>query len=122
MIVHSCERAPKCTYVGYRQWAVDREFLCTYEKDSEIKYITVPSSFQTDGMSVPAPLRIMFFKRTRKPHSPSIVHDYCYRTREVPRKEADMLFRELLKWDGMDVIRRNAAYYAVRAFGAKFYN
>lgn len=50
-----------------------------------------------------------------------LVHDINYHG-FLSRKYADLLLREMLEYAGMGKIKRNAVYYAVRAFGGSHYN
>lgn len=58
---------------------------------------------------------------------PSLIHDVLYQAMGLGlmpndsyfRKKTDVLFRQLLKRDGMGFARRWVWYYAVRSFGPK---
>jgi len=78
--------------------------------------ITVPRGFLFDGASVPVGLRWIF------PHggakmAAALVHDYCYRTACVSRKEADKLFHDLMLENGVSKWRAKAMYAGVRSCG-----
>ncbi len=47
----------------------------------------------------------------------SVVHDWMYVTRALPRAEADAAFKAILKASGVGRIKRNIMYAAVRAGG-----
>ena len=84
---------------------------------------TVPKGFATDLASIPriawpiiAPSHASIIK-------PAIVHDWFYReTCDFNRKNTDLIFYHMLINEGVSPIISSAMYYAVRLFGAKFYN
>ncbi len=81
--------------------------------------LKIPIGFIHDGPSIPSRLRgIVFY--THRLLRPSIVHDYLYwhgAKLGWTRKEADRLFLEALKVEGVGRIRRYAMWVAVRAAG-----
>lgn len=89
--------------VNLSQWGLDTE---------------IPSGFMSDGMSVPK-----FFWRWLGPKvapvtvSPSIVHDWLYKTHIVSRKEADKWYRDALIHNGYSKIKAYACYAGLRLCG-----
>lgn len=79
--------------------------------------ITIVAGFITDGASIPESLQFLFPDRTKKPKLPAIIHDYLYAVHLVDKAEADLIFLELLKRDGVSLIKRWAMYLAVVIFG-----
>ena len=81
--------------------------------------LVIPVGFVHNGPSIPDRLRgIVFY--THRLLRPSIVHDYLYRHGAKlgwTRKEADRLFLEALKVEGVHLLRRRAMWLAVRAAG-----
>ena len=81
--------------------------------------IVVPVGFVHNGPSIPNRLRgIVFY--THRQLRPSIVHDYLYTYGYKigwTRKEADRLFFESLKTEGVWRLRRRVMWLAVRAAG-----
>lgn len=82
--------------------------------------IAVPAGFRSDGASVPR-----FFWRAIFPPGDAhalagaILHDYLYRTHPDgwTRVEADRLFREVIRADGVPARRAWLAWIGVRLFG-----
>lgn len=79
--------------------------------------IIVPEGFEHDLASVPAWVWWLY-----PPHGPyaldATVHDYLYVTKEVSRKEADLIYYELLKRNPAVSARTARIHYlAVRAGG-----
>jgi len=87
--------------------------------------ITVPKGFQSDGASIPKMFWFISHPLDRDSLPGSIVHDYFYRKgvdeNIENRKEADLIFKKLLKENGTDFLKRNLFYWAVRIFGGKYY-
>ena len=81
--------------------------------------LEVPVGFIHNGPSIPNRLRGIIYY-THRLLRPSIVHDYLYwhgAKLGWTRKEADRLFLESLKVEGVGRIRRRAMWLAVRAAG-----
>ncbi len=100
-----------------KQWVVVDSFI--YAEDQAHVY-KVPSGFATDGASIPR----FFWRVIGHPYEPkvvraAVVHDYLYRDKdvEVTKEQADKVFRDILKRDGVGKIKRNLMYYAVKWFG-----
>jgi hypothetical protein len=66
--------------------------------------IIVPSGFLTDLASVPVPFRNIL-NINGLSRSPAVMHDFLYRTHRVPRAQADILFRDSMKSEGMGFMR-----------------
>jgi hypothetical protein len=103
--------------------------LPTYYSNSNDKEyrLTVPAGFVFDGASIPR----FFWRIAGHPMLPryiaaAVVHDYLYgllgpydNGYEMTRKEADLLFYDMLRTDGVSWLKANEMYYAVRAGGWK---
>jgi hypothetical protein len=84
------------------------------------KVLVVPAGFESDGASVPR-----FFWRAVFPPGDSralriaIVHDFIYRTHPEgwSKAEADTLFYEGMREDGVPFVNAKIAYYGVYLFG-----
>lgn len=83
--------------------------------------ITVPTGFLTDGASIPHPLWSIL-----DPWGPyfsaALIHDFLYSRRSSPhhnlsRLESDLIFKEAMFNIGVDWLRREIIYRAVRMFG-----
>ena len=84
------------------------------------KKLIVPAGFKSDGASVP-----LFFWRSVFPPGDSralraaFAHDYIYRTHpwEWSKADADNMFYDLLRQDGIPWLCAQKAYWGVRLFG-----
>ena len=84
------------------------------------KVLTVPAGFKSDGASVPR-----FFWRSVFPPGDTralraaFAHDFIYRTHpfEWSKAEADEMFYDLLREDGVKWFAAQKAYWGVRLFG-----
>ncbi len=77
---------------------------------------TVPVGFTTDFASVPR-LLWAIIPPTGKYTKAAVMHDWFYREKFLSRKDADGLFRRMMKESGVPWWRRQAMYRAVRMFG-----
>ena len=85
------------------------------------KILIVPAGFQCDGASVP-----QFLWSTISPAidprtlQAAIAHDYLYRNtpENWTRKEADELFYDLCRKNGLSWWASQKAYWGIRLFGA----
>ena len=89
-------------------------------KEYRYKHITVPERFKWNGASTPtfAKLIIPKFELTLEA---TCVHDYLckHAVTKADRKEADILFKEMLRLKGMGKVRSQLGYWGVR-IGAFF--
>ena len=85
-------------------------------KVMHIEGFKIPQGFPFDGMSAPWALR-SFVGGPYRPRMVEavILHDFLYLTKRVKRKEADLIFKKMLKDGG--VKGYYLFYIAVRAFG-----
>lgn len=124
-IAESTLPAPVLTYdVDEETWRLEEPY--TYQDAPNA--IIVPAQFKFDLASVPrafwwliAPFELSI--------SAPLIHDFLYRyggdppdgtifpPRTYSRKEADILFREIMRKEGVWAWRWFAAYHAVRLFG-----
>lgn len=87
------------------------------------KEYTVPAGFASDGCSCPR-----FFWRMLSPALdfvtliPSVVHDWCYSTGVMGRKEADDLYYDMLVANGFGKIKSKLVWLGVRLGGSSHYN
>ena len=100
-------------YVLYAEWRCEVEDYL----------IVIDSGFGWDLASIPRVLFPVVNKDELGIIAP-LVHDWLYQHRglikfhsPVSRREADRLFRVLMREDGVGPIRRKAAWLAVRLFG-----
>ena len=117
--------APVVTYlVESKTWRLEED----YTHQDGLVQITVPDRFEFDLASVPRLLWWLISPFDLSVAAP-LVHDFLYRHSGEPpndavvpprvyeRKEADLLFRRIMKQEGVWLWRRVAAYWAVRSFG-----
>lgn len=119
-----------------RRRFVLREAIRVFDDTHEdlFRVFTIPQGFQTDLASIPRALWA-FLDDTELGLIAPIVHDYIYQYGGIPsyrgsqsagflytRKQADHLFKELMKADGVEAWKWRAAYAAVRLFGAPHFN
>lgn len=95
------------------EWALLAPLL--YRSEGE-QLITVPDRFITDLASIPAPFRPVL-DRNGQSRRPAVLHDWLYCLREGSRADADGLFLEALKSEGISLPIRWAMYLGVRAGG-----
>lgn len=85
------------------------------------KVITVPKDFLTNLASVPSLLRPVM-NRNGKSRRPAVLHDWLYTSQAcVSRKDADKLFYEALRSEGMNWASARTYYLGVRAFGFLYF-
>lgn len=84
------------------------------------KCVRVPIGFRTDFASVPKQLQWLYTPQGKYSRA-SVIHDYLYASAEMPRLEADIIFYQAMKADGVDFITRNIFYWTVRYFGEENY-
>ncbi|UDQ96805.1 DUF1353 domain-containing protein [Lentisphaerota bacterium WC36G] len=82
--------------------------------------ITILRGFLFDGASIPQ----FFWSTTGSPFDfrfliAALIHDALYASESLARKEADQIFRLLLKFYKVDIYTRNKMYLAVRIGGGK---
>jgi hypothetical protein len=77
--------------------------------------ITVPEGFVNDLASVPKLLTALA-PRWQQSARAGVLHDYLYRVGLHSRREADVIFREALRADGVGWFRAWVMYRAVRRF------
>ena len=101
------------------KYRLEYTFFCAV--DGKLVCI-VPRKFIFDGATIPQ----IFQGLTYTPFHPhvmtaALVHDYLYTSKEVSRKEADKLFRDLLVLNCVDEGVADLMYNAVRMFGGSHY-
>ncbi len=94
----------------------------TYFRHNRI--LTIPAGFTSDGISVPPLLWISISPAIdRRTLSGAIAHDFLYRN--VPegwtRADADKMFYDIIRADGLSSWKALKAYCGVRLFGKKYW-
>lgn len=90
--------------------------------DNGVVSVTVPKGFVTDLASIPKALRWFVSNDDYRVIRPAIIHDWLYLKHRVDggsisRAQADLLFYEMLRVEGMGVIKAKLMYAAVRIGG-----
>ena len=103
--------------------------IITLKSDLQIdwngKTFVIPAGFESDGVSTPRFLWISVSpKLDHETIRAGLAHDYIYRTQPEgwTRKQADDMFYDLAREDGLAWIRAEKAYLGLRAFGGKAWN
>ncbi len=78
--------------------------------------IIVPEGFVHDFASVPRLVRSIIPQMGNQ-NGPAVVHDFTYRQHWQSRENCDALFLAAMKVAGVNWLRRNIIYSAVRAGG-----
>lgn len=102
------------------KWQLTESFTFYFEQNGKVKNLKIPKGFITDFASVP---KILFsiFPPIGRYNKATIIHDYLYSKKVLPRKTADLYFLQAMQVLGVSKWRRYAMFYAVRFFGAKSY-
>lgn len=89
-----------------------------YERQTSRGCITVPQGYDTDLASIPRHLRRQL-PQWEDYTGAAIVHDYLYSEQPdgITRQEADDIFHELMRCDGVTLGRADRMHRAVRAYG-----
>lgn len=98
-----------------------------YQIQQELVYtgyehvVGVREGFVTDLVSLPWLLRLVSLPTGRWARA-SIFHDFLYKSRLLPRKEADQFFYKIMISDKVAGWKAKGAYLLLRAFGWYRYN
>jgi hypothetical protein len=116
---------PIVTYIGPgNRWRLEGDY--PYQDGRNL--ITVPGGFLFDLASIPRAFWWLISPFELSIAAP-LLHDFLYAHKGDPpagsieparvysRKQADQLFREVMKIEGVPAWRRGPAYAAVRSFG-----
>jgi hypothetical protein len=80
----------------------------------------IPKGFRSDLASIPRCLWWLIAPFELSIQAP-LLHDYLYKRGRLRRRVVDRVFLGLMESEGVPRWRRNAAYLAVRLFGAPAY-
>lgn len=105
----------KVQYLTPQRWVL-LEPLVYKRAEAGSGAITVPAGFTTDFASVPR-MPVFYMLCGNTGHRAAVLHDYLYSTQVVSRKEADRLFREALREDGVSLPIRWIMWLGVRLGG-----
>lgn len=79
--------------------------------------ITIPKGFKTNFGSVPKKFRNVISNVGKY----NKYVDEKLSGKSFTKSDADVLLREMLKFDGMGIIDRNLVYYSVKYFGKEYW-
>ena len=102
---------PLLCYIARCTWRLMQNFT--------VLGITIPAGYEFDLASIPRilwPILAPFELSVAAP----LLHDYLYSgegPKGITRKDADLMFLEVMKLEGIGLVKRRAAYLAVRAAG-----
>lgn len=99
-----------------KSWVLMRDFGYEVGMESSGDVIDVPIGFMTDFASVPWLLQTLIPKWGKYGNA-AVIHDWLYWSQSRTREKADQILFEAMGVMGVDVIRKYAIFYAVRAFG-----
>lgn len=92
-----------------------RDWVAVELKDG---VIFIPMLFILDFASIPRLFwTVIGSPATGKHRRGALFHDWLYATQSLDRKECDDIFNAIMKYDKVNVIKRNIVYYTVRTFG-----
>ena len=99
-----------------RKWQLHEPFTYHIGSRYSSNTVRVPEGFVTDFASVPWGLWNVF-PTWGKYGKGAVIHDYLYQSKEVSRKQADLIFKEAMGVLGVEVWKINLMYWGVRLFG-----
>lgn len=99
-----------------KEFVLKKEFKRSITIEGKLYEIIVPENFITDLASTPRFLWI-FMPPWGKYGPASIIHDYLYETRTLPRIKCEKIFHKMMKEDGVSFWRRLFLYTGVYVLG-----
>ena len=99
-----------------RMWKLHATLIYEGNKQNFI----IPKGFVTDFASIPKCFWWLISPLERHMKA-AIVHDYLYQNSITSRKDADRIFRRMMKELRVGLIKRNLMFGMVRIFGWLFY-
>lgn len=104
---------------GRRIAVLTDDWLYCYPETGEV--FLVPRGYETDFASIPAAARWAINPFGNHAEA-AVIHDWLYAVGEKDKRlEADQIFRHAMKEAGVNVVRRNLMYEAVRRGGESSY-
>lgn len=110
-------------FLSYRKWIIKTEYY--YQVSNHL--IIVPADFVTDLASIPKIFWCFLEPYGKNYVRASVIHDYLYSKKSIevykdlPRKEADKIFLEVMEIEGVFIFKRYMLYIFVRIFGFFFF-
>lgn len=94
-----------------------------YSVEIRDSLIVVPKYFRYDGASIPAAAwQLTFSPFHPDVMLPALIHDWLFFNHQVEREEADEIFYTLLRQNGVNSLRANTMWAAVRLGGGLFWD
>ena len=109
------------TKVSDNWWRINEDLIyIVITSDCMVKHV-VPKGFECDTASIPPQFLWLFGSKPYIMQTAGILHDYFYKNHGVNRDYADMVMLRLMeKYNNpKDNWKKQAIYWAVRAFGGK---
>ncbi len=89
------------------------------ERGKTLSLFTIDAGFMTDLASIPRIVQ-SFIPKIAHHLQPSVVHDWLYQyDQNLTRAQADLMFLEGMRDEGVGRVRRNVMYRGVRIGGAR---
>ncbi|MEQ1931145.1 MAG: DUF1353 domain-containing protein [Parvularculaceae bacterium] len=105
--------------MGRRVAVLTDDWLYCYPETGEV--FLVPGGYETDFASIPAAARWAISPFGNHAEA-AVIHDWLYAVGEKDKRlQADEIFRHAMKENGVNVVRRNLMFEAVRRGGDKSY-
>lgn len=110
-------------FLSYRKWIIKTEYH--YQVSNHL--IIVPVNFVSDLASIPKIFWCFLEPYGKNYVKASVIHDYLYSIKSIEtykalsRKEADKIFLEIMKIEGVFIFKRYIMYISVRIFGSFFF-
>ena len=111
-------------------YRLEKEWVCVLKLDGQLTRIVIENHYQYDGATIPWWARWLI-ERDGVHRESALLHDYLYENKGFinlgddgfyyVRKDADQIFRECLKSQGLSSWKTFLMYNAVRAGGGKFW-
>ncbi|WP_394209229.1 DUF1353 domain-containing protein [Enterovibrio calviensis] len=99
------------------------ELTWDFEIEADGVDIVVPKYFRYDGATIPAiAWQITFTPFHPDVMMPALVHDWLFYNHQVDREQADDILFTLLRQNGVDNLRANMIWGAVRTAGGLFWD
>ena len=98
-------------------WEFCSDYTAIFKIADEEVSITIPKGFESDGGTIPR----VFGYFSDLAFRGYFIHDYIYTTYDYSRKEADLMLKSCLEYEGVSLVDRSLIYLAVRLFGEKHY-
>lgn len=110
-------------FLSYRKWIVKTE----YHYQLSTRLIIIPVNFISDLASIPRIFWCFLEPSGKNYVRASVIHDYLYSKKSIEaykdlsRREADKIFLEVMKIEGVFIFKRYMMYISVRIFGSFFF-